>query len=84
MSEGGRIDKRERQIMMKCTKIKTQIMQGCQSGSLTPQQYLEILLEVQKKNAGLAMYFRQAGNQKFMKQCITRNKILKGEIEELK
>ena len=63
-------------------------MSGCQSGQITPKEYCEILKEIQKKDQALAKFFNVHKDtdpeaKRKLTICMTRFKIIKGELAEL-
>lgn len=83
MAKGVRVDSDLRSLLRLLNKQKGTMEQGCASGAISPQEYLDILKEIMVKDQQLAKYFNsvkdQPGNLEKMRICMGRFKIMKQE-----
>ena len=69
--------------------LKTQLESGCQSGQISPKEYLGILMALMSKDKALAAHFNQVkatdpSAAAKMKLVMNRFKIVKKEVAELR
>ena len=68
---------------------KMMLEQGCSSGAISPQEYIQILEELLRKDQDLAKYFNSLKGSDSecaakLKICMNRFKIVKAELNEIK
>lgn len=88
INKGERVPAEAKALNKTVGQTKAILMSGCQSGQITPQEYCDILKQLQRKDQALAKFFNQykdtdpEAKRKLM-ICMTRFKIVKGELAEL-
>lgn len=86
--EGTRIDPKQKEKMKMMTLAKGKLTQGCQTGAISPQQYVEMMKGILRKDQLLAKHFSKfkSSNQvaaKNLELVMRRFKVIKGEVDEI-
>ena len=87
VADGVRPDPKQRALVKLMNGTKIKITQGCQMGALSPQDYMDILKEINMKDQLLLKHFSvikdQPGVMPKLRLVMRRVKIVKKEIAEM-
>lgn len=87
VADGVRPDPKQRALVKLMNGTKIKITQGCQTGALTPQDYMDILQEINMKDQRLLKYLaaikEQPGVMPKLRLVMRRVKIVKRELAEM-
>jgi hypothetical protein len=83
MAKGERPDPKTKKLWQDCMKRKGEITVKCESGEMTPEQYVEGLKKQVAKDTKLIEYFTKTKDVAKLKIVQERQAIVKAELAEM-